>query len=78
MLKIILKNLSYAIELFQDAIKIINDPISMYNLSHLYLYNDDLNETPPFLRNQNLTHIEIYLFLGRCLSHYFNVLFFNF
>lgn len=56
-----LKNKQYAIELLKEAIK-LNDPISMYNLAHIY-FND---------QNKNDENIEIIIDLLIKSSRYFD------
>ena len=38
------KNLGFAIEYFDEAISRFNDELSIYNLAHLYLYEDETKE----------------------------------
>ena len=38
------KNISNAIEFFEEAIRQKNDYISMYNLAHIYIYDETLEQ----------------------------------
>ena len=37
------KNISNAIIFFEEALRVKNDPISSYNLAHIYFYGEDVN-----------------------------------
>ena len=38
------KRIQHAIELFEEAIKLKKDELSIYNLAHIYLYGENRNE----------------------------------
>ena len=74
------QNIPYAIEYFEEAIRQKNDKLSMYNLSHIYIYeyqtNDNINESIQLLidsSKQDLIPSDVLLCIAMIKKHEFDI-----